>query len=224
MGQWLGTVDAVQLSRALHAIESLAQPSPSAPRRASTVNTAVLARHIQQAAADLGALVTAKPSAPKPQRARADNTPIAQPDPLADAQFAAYGPRYLDAQKQMEVRLQPLRAQVRQALAQGSTALRQIAALDAIMEQMLAAREQRLWASLAGHLERRLEHRHEQHHRRLQARGLADEPPRWRQEGGWLWAFERDMQALLMAELQVRMAPITGLLEAAQNDTTGPQE
>ena len=43
-------------------------------------------------------------------------------------------------------------------------------------------------------------------------------------EHGWLWAFERDMQALLTAELQTRMEPITGLLEAAQNDTTGQQE
>jgi len=32
------------------------------------------------------------------------------------------------------------------------------------------------------------------------------------------------MQALLTAELQTRMEPIPGLLEAAQNDTTGQQE
>ena len=34
---------------------------------------------------------------------------------------------------------------------------------------------------------------------RLTAQGLTDEPARWRQAGGWLWAFERDMQALLTA-------------------------
>ena len=62
------------------------------------------------------------------------------------------------------------------------------------------------------------------HQQALQARGQADEPPRWRQPGGWLWAFEQDMHALLLAEMQVRMLPITGLLEAAHNEKTGQQE
>ena len=60
----------------------------------------------------------------------------------------------------MDTRLLALRAQVRHAIAKGRPALRQLAALDAVMEQMLGAREQRLWASLPSHLERRLAHRH----------------------------------------------------------------
>lgn len=224
LSQWLGTVDAVQLSRALHAIESLPQQPDTAPSTASVLNVSALAGRVQQAHADLVALLTKKPAAPKPLRARADNTPVEQPNPLADADFSAHGPRYMDLQKQMDLRLQTLRAQVRQAVAQGGPTLRQIAALDGVMERMLAPREQRLWATLPGHLERRLAHRQRQHQYRLQAQALRDEPARWRQAGGWLWAFERDMQTLLMAELQARMEPITGLLEAAQNDTTGQQE
>lgn len=224
LSQWLGTVDAVQLSRALHAIESLPEAGRAGAEPGLAIDLAALDRFVQKAQADLSALLTARAAAPKPLRARADNTPVALPDPEADADFGAHGPRYLELQRQMDTRLLALRAQVRHAIAKGRPALRQLAALDAVMEQMLGAREQRLWASLPSHLERRLAHRHQAHQQALQTKGLADEPQRWRQPGGWLWAFEQDMQALLLAEMQVRLLPITGLLEAAHNEKTGQQE
>lgn len=224
LSQWLGTVDAVQLSRALHAIESLPESGGMVGTRGSACDAAALERFVQKAKADLTTLVTARAAAPKPLRARADNTPVEMPDPQADADFAAHGPRYLDLQKQMDTRLLAVRAQVRHTLTKGAPALRQLAALDAVMEQMLGAREQRLWASLPSHLERRLVHRHQRHQQALQTSGQADEPLRWRQPGGWLRAFEQDMQALLLAEMQVRLQPITGLLEAAHHEKTGPQE
>ncbi|MBU1352728.1 MAG: DUF3348 domain-containing protein [Gammaproteobacteria bacterium] len=223
LAQWLGTVDAVKLSRALHAIETL--PSEAgALANLEVVDLPALDRLVEKTKADLHALVTAKVAAPKPLRARADNTPVQAPDPQVETDYAAHGPRYLDLQKQIDTRLLAMRVQVRHALALGSSGLRQLAALDAVMEQMLGAREQRLWASLSGHLERRLVLRHHKHLQTLQNSGVADEPLRWRQPGGWLWAFEQDLQALLIAELQVRLLPITGLLEAAHHEKTGRQE
>lgn len=224
LSQWLGTVDAVQLSRALHAIESLPEAGRAGAEPGIAIDLGALDRFVQKAQMDLSTLLTARAAAPKPLRARADNTPVALPDPEADADFAAHGPRYQELQRQMDTRLMALRAQVRHAIAKGHPTLRQLAALDAVMEQMLGSREQRLWASLPSHLERRLAYRHQAHQQALQAHGMADEPQRWRQPGGWLWAFEQDMQALLLAEMQVRLLPITGLLEAAHNEKTGQQE
>lgn len=225
LSQWLGTVEAVQLSRALHTIESLAVPGeaqPTAPGQG--VDVPALQALVHTVRADCTALVTAGVAAPKPARARADNTPVDAPDPQAAADFTAHGPRYLDLQKQIDTRLLALRLQVRHGLAKGSKALRQLAALDAVMEQMLGAREQRLWASLPGHLERRLAHLHAAHQQALEVSGRADEPQRWRLVGGWLWTFEQDLQALLLAEMQVRLQPVMGLLEAARNEKTGQQE
>lgn len=223
LAQWLGTVDAVKLSRALHAIETLPAEAGSLANL-KAVDLPALDHLVEKTKADLQALVTAKVAAPKPLRARADNTPVQAPDPQVEADYAAHSPRYLDLQKQIDTRLLAVRVQVRHALAQGSSGLRQLAALDAVMEQMLGAREQRLWASLSGHLERRLVRRHHEHLQTLQNSRVADEPLRWRQAGGWLWAFEQDLQALLIAELQVRLLPITGLLEAAHHEKTGRQE
>lgn len=220
LSEWLSTVDAVKLSRALHAIETLPKEAGSVVNK-GVVDLPALDRRFEQTKADLAALVTAKVAAPKPLRARADNTPVEAPDPQIEADYSAHGPRYLDLKKQMDTQLLALRVQVRHGLALGSPALQQLAALDGVMEQMLGAHEQRLWASLPGHLERRLAHRHHKHLAVLQNSGVADDPLRWRQPGGWLWAFEQDLQALLIAELQVRLLPIKGLLEAAHNEKTG---
>lgn len=221
LGQGLSTVEAVTLSRSLHAIESFAQDAP-APGGGPDV--LALEQAVQRAKAELTELASAKPVPPKPVRERADNTRAQAPDPQAEAEFGFHAPRYLGLQKQLDARLLALRAQVRQGLAQGSCALRQLAALDAVMEQLTSLREQRLWASLPAHLDRRLVQLRTAHQQRLQALAQADDPQRWREPGGWLHAFERDMQALLLAEMHVRLQPITGLLEAARNENMERQE
>jgi len=40
------------------------------------------------------------------------------------------------------------------------------------------------------------------------------EPSQWLIPGGWLELFYKDMQELLLAELDVRLQPVVGLLEA----------
>ena len=221
LGQWLSTVDTVKLSRSLHAIEALAQDAgrPGVPCAAQALDAA-----FQQAKAELTALITAEPVAPKPARERADNTRAQAPDPTAEAEFTFHAPRYLALQKQIDTRLLALRAQVRHAVSQGPVALRQLAAMDAVMEQLTAEREQRLSASLPAHLDRRMTQLRNAHQQRLVCLGQEDDPQHWRRPGGWLHAFERDLQALLLAEMHVRLQPILGLLEAAHNENMERQE
>ncbi|MBD9390754.1 DUF3348 domain-containing protein [Acidovorax sp. ACV01] len=222
LSQWLSTVDAVKLSRALHALEASQIPSASVGLGAGAVDVRALQASLQTARADLTDLATAKAAPSKPVRERADNTPIDGPDPEAGADFAAHAGRYLALQKQMDTKLGALRAQMRQILSAGPADLRRLAALDAVMEQMLGAREQRLWASLPGHLERRMTHLRAAHQQQLAAAGRDDEPQRWALPGGWLFAFEQDLRTLLLAEMQVRLEPLTGLLEAAQSHEHHP--
>lgn len=113
-------------------------------------------------------------------------------DPTIDQ--ALLNQRYQGVQRAFTQRLGALRSLVRQQLAQASPDLRRLASLDAVMEQMLlSAREPRLWGSLPAHLAQR------------QAAGGAPS------------ALTHDLQALLHAELQARLQPIVGLVEAAQH-------
>lgn len=219
LSQWLGPVDAVRLGGALHSIESGLRKGPG-----QALDVVAMEAACQAARTEVTQLITAPPAPARPVRGRADNTPVEEPDPEVQVDFALHAARYLALQKQMETRLAALRARMRQWLSKEGGPLLQLAALDAVMEQMLGAREQRLWASLPGHLEKRMAQRLQAHQRALLASSQDDEPRRWRQAGGWLWAFDQDMQALLLAEMQVRLQPITGLLEAARNEKTGQQE
>ena len=215
LSQWLSTVDAVALSRALHALESVDAREIHAPPQ--PVDWPAMQATLRRTRAELVELVTAVPAPAKPGRQRADNTPPEQPDPHAAAEFAGHAARYLALQKQLDARVAALRLQLRQGLSLGPPGLRRLAALDAVLQQMLGAREQRLWTLLPGHLERRMAQLRTAHEQQLKAAGRDDDARQWSLPGGWLHAFERDLQALLLAELQVRLEPVTGLLEAARS-------
>ena len=82
LSQWLSTVDAVKLSRALHALESSQTPAVTTLGR-GTVDVRALQASLQSTRAELTDLVTAKAAPAKPVRERADNTPVDSPDPEA---------------------------------------------------------------------------------------------------------------------------------------------
>lgn len=214
LSQWLSTVDAVQLSRALHALESTAPAAT--PQGSGGMDVWTLEATVAAAQRELTELVMARPAPARPSRARADNTVAERPDPQIQADFALHAARYLTLQNQFDARLAAVRSQLRQRLSAGPVPLRRLAALDVVMEQMLGLREQKLWASLPSHLERRMAQLRTAHRQRLEAAGEEDDPKCWGEPGGWLANFEQDLRALLLAELHVRMQPLTGLVEAAQ--------
>ena len=213
-GQWLGTVGAIRLSRALHAIDAL----PADARDHSEMPAACALKAVfERTKAEVVALIHAPAVQPKPPRERADNTPLAVSSLAFNADFSAHGPRFLEAQKKIQTKLSALRAHLRTALAQGPRALQQLAALDAEMEALLGEREQRLWALMPAQLEKRLAYwsqRLPQAHEHLSQANASQpgQPP-----GGWLRRFEQEAQALLMAEMQARLQPIMGLLAAVQD-------
>ena len=135
----------------------------------------------------------------------------------ADAGYAPYRQRYLDRQRHMELTIGPLRAQVRQALSRASPQLGQLATLDAVLDQTLGGREQKLLSTVPVLLERRFEHLRKTHQLGLDP-AQQDDPALWAQAGGWLDDFGKEMQAVLLAELEVRLQPVEGLMEAFSNE------
>jgi hypothetical protein len=111
-----------------------------------------------------------------------------------DAGYAPYHRRHLELQRQMDQMIGALRGHVRQALSRMSPRLRQLAALDATLEPLLAPREQALLPKAAALLKLRFE----------QLR-LADEGA---------VAFARHWQDALLAELDLRLEPVAGLIDA----------
>lgn len=113
------------------------------------------------------------------------------------AEYTAYRERYLTVQRSMLAATSRLRGRLRDMLTRTSPELARLAEVDALMEQTLSAREHSLLAKVPVLLG--------VHFERLRDAGSDD---------AWLEVFRRDMQSLLLAELDLRFQPIEGLLAA----------
>ncbi|HEY0884933.1 MAG TPA: DUF3348 family protein [Ramlibacter sp.] len=199
---WLNAFDAIGLQAAHQSIKAVTAPAsrntPAAPRG-----------HAQSPEADL-------------QRVRSALAHAIAQDPLPpgapEADGSAWRQRHGELQRHMEQMIAPLREHVRQVMSRRSGRLRQLAALDAALEQWLAPREQAVLPAVAAVAERRFEQLRREHRQAIEASGAQDDPARWREPGGWLHAFERDWRQALLAELDLRLEPVAGLVEAWSNE------
>jgi uncharacterized protein DUF3348 len=113
-----------------------------------------------------------------------------------------------------------LRGRLRDMLAQRTADLARLAAVDAAMERVLSPREQtlltRVPALLGEHFERlRLAEQ------KMLADAQASEDTSAIAPGAWLDVFRKDVQSILLAELDVRFQPVEGLLAALRTHSLG---
>lgn len=189
LSQWLSPMDTVTLHSALQPAAPVAKgPAPQA-LRASASAVAEAVHQVREA------LVRAIMAVAWP--------PEAAPDERVD--YLPYQKHHQALQRQMESKIGPLRARVRQALSQASPALRQLAVLDALMDKTLALREQKLLSSVPVFLERSLE-------RGRQDKNKGQGDSAHQKTLGQAW------QDALLAELDTRLQPVIGLMEAFSNE------
>ena len=216
LGQWIDIAGAIAL-RATHT------PGPADGTGASTDAAYLPAQaHMTQVRQNLERAIEA---GGKPATGKGRN---AMPVPKADVPIeiaGAYEPYrryYVAHQRDMELKLPPLRAKVREALAGASQAMQQLAAMDAALDRILAGQESRLLAKVPNLLEQRFKHLRSAHQQTLAAAQLDDNITLWTKPGGWLARFCHELQTVLLAELDVRLQPVTGLLEALHNEQVTP--
>ncbi len=131
----------------------------------------------------------------------------------AAVDYAAFRQIYLSMQQTMETGIGNLRGRLRTKLSAGTPGMNRLAEVDAVMERALGARERSLLATvpglLGGHFERL---------RKAERETLADaqapEDAPVGKPGAWLNVFRKDMQSVLLAELDLRFQPVEGLLAA----------
>jgi hypothetical protein len=207
LSQWLGWTDAIGLSTALSGNPPVVAPgarafgsaeeSECARVRASLTST--IARETTLSAAN-------RRGSP---RARAQAAPTE-----AAVDYAVFRQQYQSIQQTMDTDIGNLRGRLRAMLAARTPAMARLAVVDAIMERALSPRERSLLAGvpgmLAGHFDRL----------RLAAEpaSLADAEAAGEsaavKAGTWQNVFRKDMQSVLLAELDVRFQPVEGLLAA----------
>lgn len=206
LSQWLGWTDAIALSTAL---------ASQAPALATAGTRAV-------GSAEESECVRVRSSLAKTITGDSVFAANRRRGPAQDistdtaVEYPVFRQRYLSLQQGMEIGIATLRARLRAMLAARTPAMARLAMMDAVMERALAERERSLLAAvpglLAGHFGR--------------LRQAAMVPPAEDDPAGsvdaaaaltsdaWLDVFRKDMQSVLLAELDLRFQPVEGLLAA----------
>lgn len=212
LGQWLDFADAIALFSALNGSTDAAGGPATAEHPALRDEFARVRGALLDSINTDGVLTPGKARIRLPAPAWHASTPGA-------ADYLPYHRYYLAHQRDMGAAIAPLRASVRAGLAQRAPALRQLAALDGVLDQALAPRERSLLATVPQLLGRRFEQLHQAHRNALTT---PDDPARWLQPGAWLHTFCQDMRAVLLAELELRLQPVAGLMDALNEVTRQP--
>ena len=232
LGDWLNFRQAISLHGVLNPEQPLNSPQPAHVRRAGAMSAAALTRHVDKVRAQLEqSIVQGAPSGSG--MARIDMPPAELDAPMEPkTAYEPYRRFYAAHQRQMAVSVQTLRSQVRGQLDQSAPNLQQLAKLDAAFENILSEREAVLLGKVSKLHEKRFTQALKKHIQQLtQAQAQAEVLPA--EASGtlsahtvrpldWLFPLRQAMRSALLAELDTRMQPVLGLLEAFQHHT--PQE
>jgi hypothetical protein len=223
LSQWLIWTDAVGLSAALGGQSPANALRVSMPDHAPEALCTRVRTSLANAIAKDGTL------APQRHRSHARNRPEqAAADTAPD--YAAFRRCYLSLQEEMEAAIGNLRTLLREKLAARNPALARLASVDAVMERVLGIREHTALAAVPGllavHFERlrdaeaakcdaaQAKPPNAGQHATPVATLATDSPPPAVKDGPWLDVFRKDMQSVLLAELEIRFQPVEGLRAA----------
>jgi len=229
LSQWLAWTDAIALSSALDGNPPAVVAGARSFGQPDDGECARVRRSLVSAIAGDSVFAGARRRGPglMPAQRIAVDTP---------ADYAVFRQRYLALQQSMETAIGALRGRLRALLAARTPALARLAVVDAVMERALGERERTLLAALPGLLSGHFERLREAAGRRAsEAQAVAEAHAAAAQiptraveraavtpghatpaspDAAWLDVFRKDMQSVLLAELDVRFQPVEGLLAA----------
>jgi hypothetical protein len=203
LGQWMHFTDAIALSSVLESGMPKLPAQSTVLREATSVR---LTAEFERTRAFMVNSIT--------KSCAGGNTHIKLPLVELEVSYAPYRQFYDAHQRDIELSVEPLRVNLRDALAKASPRLRKLAELDVVMERFLREREARLLARVPLLLQKHFDAQYAAHQEQVTASGQPDTPAAWMHPGGWLARFCQTLQTLLLAGAELRLQPCAGLLEA----------
>ena len=131
--------------------------------------------------------------------------------------YSEFRQRYLAIQRSMQAATGNLRGRLRDMLAQRTADMARLAAVDAAMERALSPREQTLLGHVPALLGEHFERLRQTEQKALADAQVSEDAPAIAPEA-WLDVFRKDVQSVLLAELDVRFHPVEGLLAALRTN------
>lgn len=211
LGQWIDFADAITLCAVDNAGTAIPPGQKSGAQPAARV---AIAQEFDRTRLALETSIKASCSPSAGRRRLA--LPIAEAGAsIEDASaFEPYRRFHLAHQRDMELSTRSLRAKVRVQMAKVSPRLKQLTDLDSAMEGILCERENKLLSTVALRLKTRFDQLLKAHQQTLACAPQDDSPALWMKPGAWLSRFCSELQTVLLAELELRLQPTVGLIEA----------
>ena len=130
--------------------------------------------------------------------------------------FEPYQRFYGALQRQVDFEIQHIQSFVRDGAGGLSAELAQLVLLDSTLSDTLNGHARKLFPVVPRLLGARFEFLRQQHSQAL-FNTEQDQPESWSKTGGWLDQFRLDCHKLLLAEIDIRMQPVLGLIEAIED-------
>lgn len=214
LGDWLNFRQAIALHGVLTPELGLAPPASA--NRTPLMTAEALTRHVEKVRVDLAHAITH--GAPAGSGMARLEMPAAELDHPIEPKtaFEPYRRFYSLQQRKMENSLRLLRAQVRAQLSKSTQSLQQLATLDAAFEHILSEREAVLLGKVAKAHEKRFVQALKSHIKKQAEVEPSDKPTVDTDASAieWLMPLRQALRTSLLAELDTRLQPTLGLLEA----------
>ncbi|OOG62887.1 hypothetical protein B0E46_11775 [Rhodanobacter sp. B04] len=213
LGQWLGWTYAVALSTSLDGKPSAVGSDVPAFGRAEESECARVRIALAKSIADDPVFATSRQCGAEPASAEEGGADAA-------VDYAVFRQRYLAMQRSMQAATGNLRGRLRDMLVQGTADMARLAEVDAVMERVLSPREQTLLAHVPALLGDHFERLRQAEPKAPAGAQVSEDAPAIA-PGAWLDVFRKDVQSVLLAELDVRFHPVEGLLAALRSHSLG---
>ncbi len=211
LSHWVAWTDAIALSGALGG--ATAAPASDA-KPGGSARASALADQLRRVRKDLTEAIVQDVmfTGAKSDKSVADGTPDE-----SDFDLGTYRRHYLAHQRAMEERIGELRQHARAVASELSPALGRLAMLDAAMDKALVQHQRRVLANVPVMLERRFKNMRKLRQQAASpaAAAVATQAPTRRQRPP---AAGQAMQSILLAELETRLQPVEGIIEALGNN------
>jgi hypothetical protein len=227
LSQWLGWTDAIALSSALNGSPPAVAAGARVFGSAEEADCVRLRSSLTKAVVGDSVFAIARRNGRAPMQMQRQTHAQMQSAVDAPVDYAVFRQRYQAIQQSMETGIANLRGRLRGMLAAKTPAMARLAVVDAVMERALGERERNLLGAVPGMLAGHFERLREAELQALAVAGSANradsdatEAPEASEDaapitpGAWLDVFRKDMQSVLLAELEVRFQPVEGLLAA----------
>ncbi len=128
--------------------------------------------------------------------------------------YEPYRKFYVTRQGDLDIKIRHLRSYVKGSISGLSPELAQLSSLDTVLGDVLSAPAREYFAKIPTLLGKRFRRLLNEHWLELPNKPAAGDLELWMKPGGWISKFCGEMRALLLAEIEVRLQPVLGMIDS----------